>query len=185
MGVYRYVLSLVFFLIMNFARGQYESADSLGTNSHRPFHIAFVISHTYLPESTVNGVETLALPSFGLDIEYWFSDRYGIGLHNDLELLTFEIKEGEDAVITRNYPLLLTIDFLWRPMTHWGVFLGPGAEFETEEDFVVFRIGTEYDLSVSDRISVNPIAFYDFRFGAYNSFSIGIGLSYKFGKYQD
>jgi hypothetical protein len=131
----------------------------------------------------VNGVETLALPSFGLDLEYWFDTKFGVGLHNDLELLTFEIKEGEDAVITRNYPLLLTMDFLWRPMEDWGVFLGPGAEFETEEDFVVFRIGTEYDLSVSDRISVNPIAFYDFRFGAYNSFSIGIGLSYKFGKY--
>lgn len=185
MRLARYILRIALVLSVGSTWAQQHGEDSRVAGTHRPFHISLVLAHTYLPESTVNGVEMLALPSFGLDLEYWFNEKYGIGLHNDLELVTFEIKDGEESVITRNYPLLLTIDFLWRPTEDLGVFFGPGVEFETQENFAVFRVGTEYDRSVSDRISVIPMAFYDFRYGAYNSFSIGIGLSYKFGHYPD
>ncbi len=95
-----------------------------------------------------------------------------------MELFTFEILDAENIYIERRYPVLVTADFLWKPVRNLSLFTGPGIELERERNFAVYRLGIEYDGEVTCSISFSPIIFYDIRFNAYNSFSMGIGISY-------
>jgi len=172
-------LVLTLFTIQVFGQHQnvFEHKETEGSH----FHISVAIGHTYLPESSINGKTTLTLPSIGFDIEYYLNSKFGVGLHNDIELVVFEVEEDEGTVINREYPLLLTADFLYKPVHNLVLFVGPGVELEKEENFAVFRMGVEYMAFVNDHISFSPILFYDFRVDAYDSFSIGIGIGYRFG----
>ena len=172
-------IGLILFTVSVF--GQHQPISDHGKNEDSHFHISVAIGHTYLPESTINGKRTLTLPSIGFDLEYCFNTKFGIGLHNDIELVVFGVEEDEGTVINREYPLLLTADFLYKPLHNLVLFVGPGVELEKEENFAVFRTGIEYMAYVNDRISFSPILFYDFRVDAYNSLSIGIGMGYRFG----
>ncbi|MEL6656099.1 MAG: hypothetical protein AAFN81_01290 [Bacteroidota bacterium] len=165
--------------------GQHQTVSEHGETEDRHFHISVAIGHTYLPESSINGKTTLTLPSIGFDLEYYLNSKLGIGLHNDIELVAFEIEEEEGTVINREYPLLLTADFLYKPLHNMVLFVGPGVELEKEENFAVLRMGIEYMAYVNDCISFSPILFYDFRIDAYDSLSIGIGMGYKFGGHQN
>ncbi|MEO1417319.1 MAG: hypothetical protein AAFW00_18685 [Bacteroidota bacterium] len=163
--------------------GQHQIASRNGETEESHFHISVAIGHTYVPESSINGKTTLTLPSIGFDLEYYLNSTFGLGLHNDIELVVFEIEEEGGTIINREYPLLLTADFLYKPFHNMVLFVGPGIELEKEENFAVLRMGIEYMAYVNDYISFSPTLFYDFRLDAYNTLSIGIGMGYKFGSH--
>ena len=144
------------------------------------WRMSIFMGHTYLPTNTSMGRELLVLPSMGLDIEYWFNHNWGIGLHNDLELLTFEIEREEDVFVDREYPALITLDLLWHPQ--WGLvfYAGPGIEIERNENFFVFRAGVEYEISLGEVWDFYPSVFYDYREDAYDTFTLGLGFGRKF-----
>lgn len=179
----RYILLL---LIPLFLTGQSLYAQEHETNdkgSHRKtsyFRISTAIAHTFVPEETTDGTKTAVLPSLGLDIEFWVNHKFGIGLHNDLELMTFEVKENENILIEREYPFLMTLDALWKPYKELVVFVGPGIELEPVENYFVFRAGCEYEVEISTHWDLSPLVFYDIRDGAYNTLSVGIGIGYRF-----
>jgi len=155
------------------------SAKPEQIDSH--FRISAGLAHTYLPERTVVGTRNLVLPTIMLDIEYWFNHKWGLGLHNDLELFTFEVIDNDELFIERDYPVLLTFDVLWKPYKGLVLFLGPGIEIEPSENFLVVRAGFEYEVPFSPHWDFSPLLYYDMRDGAYNSMTIGLGVGYSFG----
>jgi len=142
-------------------------------------HLTIATMHTYIPQSTITGKETLVLPSIGFDIDYYFKSRIGLGLHNDLELLIFEVKEEEGMDIEREYPLVLTLDLLYKVNRNTVLFAGPGIEFEQAQDYNLFRMGIEYIACINKTLTFSPIFSYDYRMGAYNTFSFGIGIGFE------
>ncbi|MCX2740883.1 hypothetical protein [Pontibacter anaerobius] len=136
--------------------------------------------HTYIATHTSEGKETLIVPSLGLDVEYWFNDKWGIGSHNDLELINFEVERGDSRILERETPLLLTLDALWKPWKGLVLLAGPGIEFEKEENLFVVRGGVEYEIELGRHWDVAPTVFYDNRKNAYDTFSVGIGLGKRF-----
>ena len=142
-------------------------------------HLTIATMHTYIPESTVTGKETLILPSIGLDIDYYFQSRFGIGLHNDLELMTFEVKGEEGIEIEREYPVVLTLDLLYKFNRNTVLFAGPGIELEQSQNYSLFRMGIEYIACINKTLTFSPIFSYDYRLGAYNTFSFGIGIGFE------
>ena len=158
--------------------GQHQGEEF--SDDFHPIKLSVVLGHTYLPTATAEGKELLILPSFGLDLEYWFGPKFGIGLHNDLELLAFEVEKEEDLFIEREYPVLLTFDALWNPFKGLVFFGGPGIELEPEENFFVVRFGLEYGFEFGDDWDVFPTFFYDIRQDAYDTFSLGLGLGKRF-----
>ena len=175
--LYPLLLLLCFF---QWVAAQHHSSPMQPSHKKTHFRISASLAHTYLPEYTIDGKKTLVLPSFGLDLEAWFNPKWGIGLHNDLELLTFEVKDQEGLHIEREFPVLLTMDLLWKPIGKWVFFCGPGLELEPSQNYFVLRMGTEYEISISEHWDITPICFYDFRINAYNTFSIGLGVGYFF-----
>ncbi|WP_373941149.1 hypothetical protein OEG92_15470 [Polaribacter sejongensis] len=67
------------------------------------FRISPVLSHTYIPTSTSDGNKTVIVPTIGLDLEYWINEKWGLGLHNDLELETFEIEKEHELFVEKEY----------------------------------------------------------------------------------
>lgn len=158
-----------------------EDISSIETHQDESyFRTSIALAHTYVPQSTVEGKEILIFPSLGLDFEYWFNHKIGLGLHNDIELVVFEVQDDRGNYIQRQYPLLSTLDLLWSPVQNVSLLVGPGIEFEKHQNYFIFRIGIEGEIPINSRIDVAPILFYDVRKNAYDTFSVGIGFGYHF-----
>ena len=145
-------------------------------NDGRGFRIAGIIGHTLI---NTEGVDNVFVPSWGLDVEYWFNHKWGIGLHNDIEIETFIIRNSDNEEIERVNPFVLTLDALYQFGDGFVVTLGPGVELEKEESFFLMRIGIEYEKDISDSFYLLPTLFLDQRFDGYNTWNIGLGVGLK------
>lgn len=157
------------------------------TAEHRPpgheetfknFRVALLIGHTSVPSG--NGREHLFIPSWGVDLEYWFNRHWGLGFHNDMELHTFVIEENHEEYLEREYPLVVTFDLLARPWKELVLLAGPGYEIEKNEDFKLFRFGIEYEFEIPGHWDISPVVFYDTRFDAFDTWSIALGVGKRF-----
>ncbi len=166
-------------LLLFLAGPLFSQEESLETK-RRPLRFTASIGHTYLPKDTRVGKDVAILPSFGLDIEYWFSNRFAIGLHNDLELLHFQVVEENDIIIERDYPVLITFDVIINVYKGLTVYFGPGAELESHENFFVTRFGVEYEIEIGNNWDLHPVFFHDVRRNAYDTFSFGLGVGKRF-----
>ncbi|MFD1063114.1 hypothetical protein ACFQ1Q_07635 [Winogradskyella litorisediminis] len=142
----------------------------------RGFRIAGIIGHTLI---NTEGVDNVFVPSWGVDVEYWFNHKWGLGLHNDVEIETFIIRNSDNEEIERVNPLVLTIDALYQFGGGFVVTVGPGVELEKEESFYLMRLGIEYEKDITDSFYLLPTLFLDQRFDGYNSWNIGLGVGLK------
>jgi hypothetical protein len=142
----------------------------------RGFRIAGIIGHTLI---NTEDVDNVFVPSWGLDVEYWFNHKWGLGLHNDIEIETFIIRNSDNEEIERVNPLVLTIDALYQFGGGFVVTVGPGVELEKEESFYLMRLGIEYEKDITDSFYLLPTLFLDQRFDGYNSWNIGLGVGLK------
>ena len=150
------------------------------THEFKNFRMSIVLYHTHIGTRTSDGKEMLIVPSVGLDLEYWFNQKWGIGSHNDLELVNFEVEGRAGTFIERETPVLLTLDALWKPWKGLVLLAGPGVELEKTENLFVMRGGLEYELELGSHWDVAPTVFYDYRKDVYDTFSVGIGIGKRF-----
>ncbi|HMO38158.1 MAG TPA: hypothetical protein PKC76_04705 [Saprospiraceae bacterium] len=149
--------------------------------AHFPhFRGAILLGHTFVPTSLPREQHTV-IPSWGLDIEYWFSQSWAIGLHNDLELQTFIIERGkDDELLEREFPLVLTLDALYRLPNGLVFQVGPGYEIERNESFLLLRAGIEYEWHLGHHWDIAPAFFYDTRAKANDTWTIALGFGKRF-----
>jgi len=160
--------------------GQHQNpGHSPETTEHfKKFRAAVLIGHTFIP--TRHSSERLIIPSWGLDIEYWFNATWGLGLHNDIELQSFLIERGDDELIEREYPLVITLDLLYKPWRGLVLQLGPGYELEAAENYFLMRVGAEYEFELPGHWDISPTFFYDTREKVYDTWSIALGVGKRF-----
>lgn len=142
------------------------------------FRGAVFISHTFIPAVAEN--TRVAIPSYGLDLEYWFNHDWGIGLHNDLELESFIIEQDHEEFLERDYPLVSSLDLLYRPWKGLVFQIGPGIEIDRNETFFLFRLGMEYEIELGHHWDLYPTFFYDTREDAFTTISLGLGVGKRF-----
>lgn len=144
----------------------------------RFFRAAVLIGHTYLPAGESG--ERMFIPSWGLDIEYWWSSNWGVGVHSDLEMASFLVHQGGDETLERNYPIVTTLDLLWKPGHGWVFLGGPGYEWERARSFALFRLGIEYEWDIGHGLDLAPTVFYDRRQDGHETLSIALGIGKRF-----
>lgn len=142
----------------------------------RGFRIAGIIGHTLVNNE---GMDNVFVPSWGLDVEYWFNHNWGIGLHNDVEIETFITRNSDNEEIERVNPLVFTVDALYQFGGGFVVTLGPGIELEKEESFYLVRIGIEYEKDITDSFYLLPNFFLDQRLDGFNTWNIGLGVGLR------
>ncbi|WP_114778376.1 hypothetical protein [Botryobacter ruber] len=177
-------LALVIFSLLSSLQlfGQHVADNHKKNEVHeeKHFRCSLTMDHTYIGTETARGISYHAVPAVGFDAEYWFTGKWGLGLHNDMELVTYVIHKGEELLHERNTPLLVTMDGLWKPYKHFVFLIGPGVELEEEETLFVVRGGLEYEIELSSHWDIAPTVFYDTRLHAFDTFSIGIGIGKRF-----
>lgn len=172
----RWTFTLASLLFLSLPAFSQHSAEE---NHHFPhYRIAAVIGHTYIP--TAAGNDRFFIPSWGLDLEYWFNDNWAIGLHNDIELHSFLIETDHEEFLERDYPLVFTLDAIYKPWKGLVFQFGPGYELEKNEDFFLFRLGVEYEIEFGHHWDIAPMIFYDSRLEANDTWSIALGIGKRF-----
>lgn len=148
------------------------------SSSEPSIRIAALIGHTLIRSEGANS--HLFIPSWGLDIEYWFNHSWGIGLHNDIEIESFIIRDSEQEEIERVNPLVLTLDALYHFSNGLVVSVGPGAEIENGESYYLCRFGLEYEKEIGGGYDISPAIFYDQRLDGFATYTIALGIGKRF-----
>jgi opacity protein-like surface antigen len=143
------------------------------------------VSHTHIGQGEINDNRMwLNVASFGLAYQYNFNEKWSLGVHADIliEDFTVERKLGseDEAVITRSYPVALVARVNFKPIHFLSLSVGLGPEFEPEETLTILQIGLEYVWEVDEKFEVLPVVAYDIRFNAFDSWTLGLGVGYKF-----
>ena len=122
-----FTIVIIFIGLVSFAQEEHHT-------DFKHFRISPVLSHTYIPMATIDGDETVIVPTLGLDLEYWFTEKWGFGFYNDLELLTFEIEKDHQLFVEKEFPVVVTFDALWKFHKEWIFVFGTGIEIEKNEN---------------------------------------------------
>jgi len=123
-------------------------------------------------------VSVLAIPTLGLDFQYWFNPKFGLALKNEFEIVTYVLQDENSPELEREYPLISVLVGLYKLRKGPSIYLGGGIEYEKSKNFFILKAGVEYELEIGNHWDVTPEVYYfnkDFDFG-------GVGLSITFGK---
>ncbi|WP_443939007.1 hypothetical protein [Pedobacter sp. MW01-1-1] len=150
--------------------------------------VGFSLNHAHVFEgrNEFGEKESLSLPSFSLDYNYNLSKRWSLGLHTDIIVEKFKVEHesenGTKEELERSYPVAPALMGIYHASEHWSFLLGMGAEFAKEENFTLTRAGVEYGAEIRKGWEVYGALAYDFKWNAYDTWTLGIGISKSFGK---
>lgn len=175
-------LLTAFFFIPLLCAGQTEPNPEILPIRHHEHQLIIMIGHVYVPKAVELGSERsngIALPIWSLGYNYHIHEGWVVGLHTDITVQSFEVEKGsEDAVIERSYPIAPAIMVGHKVLEHGTILLGGGYEIERNENFALARAGLEWGYEFLEKFEVSGALEYDYRFEAYDSFSIMFGISY-------
>lgn len=168
-----FLFAILFLMVTSFGFSQTNEEE------HHKYRITTLLSHSYIVFENVNQV--LAVPTIGVDFEYWLSKKWGVGFFSDVEIITNELEPLIDGVrVSREFPVVLTLDALWEPIDKWEFVFGAGVELIENEAIKIVRGGVEYDLDIGNNWDIAPTFFYDYKPNGDDAVSIGIGIGKRF-----
>lgn len=165
--------------------GQTESVDgdeSEASNKHR---LTILMANAFIPaaENIAEQNSVFIVPAWGLNYDYWFNQKIGIGVHNTFVLQQYKIERNrENIIIERSFPVIVTGEFLFKPVKNLTVSLGMGREFEKHESFTVINTGIEYGFELQHGFELSLNFLYDNKIDAYDSWMFGVGFSKFFSR---
>jgi hypothetical protein len=192
----------MFFLSFQSYAQQYEKLEETRQDHetahdeepHKKHIISASINHSIIFSAVKDGEgrSSINVPSFGLNYTYAFSKKWGIGLHNDIILEDFIVKNesGNDSekrsaieeieTIERGRPISMALMGIYKPIENLGIMAGGGMEFSEHEDYAVIRFGLEAPVHLPKHWEVFGALTYDIMINAYNSLTYGIGVAKLF-----
>lgn len=158
-------------------QAQQKNEDSENSPHHR---VSLILSHAHIPAANeANGSKRIFIAaSLGLNYEWWFNNKWAVGLHNDITMQSFNVeRKSSEEIIAREFPILTTLVVVCKPVKGWSFFTGPGREFEKNESFNVVKTGIEYGIELPKTWEIGFGLEYDVKINGYNSLLVGIGIS--------
>jgi len=136
------------------------------------------LGHTHVSEGQIgNKTQWLGIASWSFNYDYWLSDKWAVGLQNDILLESFKI-EGHDGVeIERDYPLAFVPVAIFKPGAHFSFIGGVGAEIAGGHSLTLTRVGVEYGWHVARKWEVGAAAVWDIKWKYYNTWGISFTVS--------
>jgi hypothetical protein len=183
-------IALCFMLSAGQAQEHGQGHEYAEHESFTPHHtLGLVIGHAqvFKGRDAAGNRKLLSLPSWGIDYTWMFKPKWGIGLHTDIIVETFEVEKhlesgGYDEVVERSRPLAPAIVGIYKPNRHWGFLFGTGLEYAKEATFFLTRAGAEYSAELPRGWEVFGSLNYDFKWNAYDTWTLGLGISKVLGR---
>lgn len=159
-----------------------QEADDLGEHKRR-HRITIMMANAFSPSATeVDGESPiLIIPTWGVSYDFWFNNKWAVGLHNEVFLQQFKIKKfGSEQTVERSFPVSVNLVGLFKPTKHWIFLAGAGKEFEKHENFSLICLETEYGFELPDNWELNLNLIYENKIDAYDTWTFGVGFSKLF-----
>jgi hypothetical protein len=170
---------LIFFILLWSSCSFAQKEEPFSTHHQ----VSFLIGHTYVSQGFIDGKrEWLTLPSFALDYNFYFSEKWSIGLHNDMIVENFIVEDVDNQEIERSRPFASVATVGFKPGEHFIFQVGLGGEFAKEENFFLTRVGCEYSLELPKDWEFIANFVYDIKWNAYDSFGLSVGVLKSFGR---
>ena len=176
-----FIFSILTSLCFSKSYGQHKETPNEPFNKHSSISLVLSHAHVFNGRDDAGKKKVLALPSWGIDYNYYFNPKWAIGLHTDIILESFKVEGKEGVAIERSTPIAPAIMVMYKPGEHWNLLAGIGEEFAKEDNFFMTRIGTEYGVDIRNGWEVSGSFMYDLKWNAYDSWVLGIGISKSFG----
>ncbi len=166
---------------------QHEAVDH-EEHGHHKHGIGLALGHAHVSNTVENGeIAWRALPAFGFYYNYLFNEKWALGLHGDIILDSFVVEsqnsrntEDSEGNLEREYPFSFVLGATYNVIENLGIIAGPGIEYESNESFGLFRAGLEPKMLVSKNWELYGSITYDFKFDAYDTWNIGVGMARLF-----
>ena len=172
------IVALVFIMITASAQEveKKETTEEVLKGTHR---LSLVLGHSHLSTGIQeNGKKGWkAIPSWGLDYDYWLSNHWAIGLQTDMMVETFEVEDEDNTVIERTRPIALVAAAIFKPKEHVAFTAGMGGEFASEGNYALTRLGIESGWEIKNNWEFGISLLYDIKWNAYNTLVFGFGIS--------
>ncbi len=180
-------LFILFFLTFPLIAQHNNIEDEAQKQEHEAFkrhhRVSIMMAFSHIPSVVPGEAEkqNLAVPTWGFNYDFWFHQKWGIGLHNDLIMQQFKVEEHHDKQeITRSYPVAVKAVGLFQPVHDLIFIVGYGKEFEPNEVLDVITAGVEYGVEIRNHWEVNFNLIFDYNIDTYTSWLFGIGFSRNF-----
>lgn len=121
-------------------------------------------------------------PTLGIAYEYLVNEKFGVGLKNDLEISTYVLTKDDGTELDREFPFSSTLIIRYNPIQGLGFYLGPGIEFEKNENLWLINMGASYEMTFYEYYDVSPELGYELKNGEAGVFTYGISLGARLGK---
>lgn len=149
--------------------------------------LSFLMAYGIIPEHITADDATsnylYIVPEIGINYDVFITPRFALGLHTDVILQKFEVKEFKDDIkVERMFPITMNLMVLYKPNSNWTVLTGGGAELEKNKSYSMAALGLEYEIELNDTWDVGFNVMFEHRIKAYNSFLFGVGFTKVFKK---
>jgi hypothetical protein len=136
------------------------------------------LGHTHVFQGRLPGEPDFRiLASWALSYDYWLTDRWAIGLQNDMIVEEFVIEHGGDEILERNRPIAVIPSVLYKPLEWLTLIAGLGREFAPEENLTLTRFGAEVGWHVGSDWEVGAGLVWDAKWDFYDSIGLDFTIS--------
>lgn len=165
-----------------YAFAQHENeidSDEHHTQSIRHHKLTAVMAYSFIPNSFDENTDAvLIVPTIGLNYDYWFHSKWGVGLHNDIVLQQFKVeKHGGHEELIRENPVAICAMGLYSPLSSWTIMGGYGVELEKHDNIQLVRLGLEYGIHLPKNWELGFALEFDYKFKTYGSLMFGVAFS--------
>jgi hypothetical protein len=165
-------------------QGYSQHADHSDVHGMKGTHrLTLGLAHTHISNGRIHEkTEWIVSPSWAVNYDYWLSDKWAVGLQNELIMETFVIENAEEEEIEREYPVAIVPVALFKPGKHFSFIGGIGVEFAESGDLTITRLGAEYGLLIPGNWEAGLALVWDNAWDHYNSWGLTFTFSKLFGK---
>ena len=173
------VIVALFFVMIIASAQEAEKKETKEEGLKGTHRLSLVLGHSHLSTGIQkNGKKGWkAVPSWGLDYDYWISNHWAIGLQTDLMIETFEVEDHDNTVIERTKPITIVGAAIFKPKEHISFVAGMGGEFASEGDYALTRLGIESGWEIKNNWEFGISLLFDIKWNAYNTWVFGFGIS--------
>lgn len=136
-----------------------------------------MMAYSHVPSATEGGTSVAVIPTWGLDVDYYFHRRWSAAIQIDIKLQSFEVEEHNAVKLGRNYPVSVTVVGHYHALRHWSFYVGPGVELEQNESLLLLKVGTEYSFEISEQFEIGLNLIYENRDAVYDGWTFGIAFN--------
>lgn len=182
MKSFNIITTFIYIIILTFSSGVlfaqqktiHKESHSLKSN-HR---ISLGLGHTSISQGEVDGeTEWLSMPSWSLNYDYWISNKFAIGLQNDIVIESYKVEEHDSETLERNYPVSIIPVIIYKPIEQLGIVGGVGTEIAGGHGITLTRIGIEPGFHLPGNWEAGGSLVWDAKWDHYNSWAITFIIS--------